>query len=62
MDHLPLIDLRAPPEEVAHVIATACRAHGFFYIVGHGIPESLGQRLESLSHRFFALPESIKAQ
>ena len=28
----------------------------------YDIGESLGQRLESLSHRFFALPESIKAQ
>ncbi len=46
MDHLPLIDLRAAPDEVAQSIGRACRAHGFFYVVGHGIDESLGQRLE----------------
>jgi isopenicillin N synthase-like dioxygenase len=62
MDHLPLIDLRASPDAVACGIGEACRAHGFFYIVGHGIDESLGQRLEDLSHRFFALPEATKAR
>ena len=60
MDRLPLIDLRAAPDEVARGIGEACRAHGFFYVVGHGIDESLGQRLEDLSHRFFALPETTK--
>ena len=60
MDHLPLIDLRTPPEEVARAIGDACRAHGFFYIVGHGIAPALGSRLEDLSHRFFDLPEETK--
>src|SRR4051812_38233378 len=62
MAHLPLIDLRAAPDEVAKAIGDACRAHGFFYIVNHGIDECLGQRLEDLSHRFFALSESTKAR
>ena len=62
MDHLPLIDLRAAPDEVALGIGEACRAHGFFYVVGHGIDASLGQRLEDLSRRFFALPEETKAR
>ena len=61
MDHLPVIDLSAAPEAVARGIAEACRAHGFFYVVGHGIDESLGERLEDLSRRFFALPEATKA-
>ena len=60
MDRLPLIDLRASPEEVARAVGDACRAHGFFYIVGHGIDPALGPRLEGLSHRFFALPEETK--
>src|SRR6476659_7621604 len=62
MASLPLIDLHATPDVVAHGIGDACRAHGFFYIVGHGIDESLGRRLEDLSHRFFALPEATKAR
>ena len=62
MDHLPLVDLRAAPDDVARGIGEACRAHGFFYVVGHGVDESLGRRLEELSHRFFALPEATKAR
>ena len=62
MDRLPLIDLRAAPDEVARGIGEACRAHGFFYVVGHSIDESLAQRLEASSHRFFALPQEAKAR
>jgi polar amino acid transport system ATP-binding protein len=58
MAHLPLIDLRST--DAAHAIGQACRAHGFFYLVGHGVDESLGHRLEALSRRFFALDEDIK--
>ncbi len=62
MNELPVIDLRQDPDQVAQAVNAACRAHGFFYVVGHGIDEALGQRLETLSHRFFALPEATKAQ
>ena len=62
MPSLPVIDLRLPPDEVARGIAAACRAHGFFYLVGHGVDEALALRLESFSHRFFALPEDVKAR
>ncbi|NRF65616.1 isopenicillin N synthase family oxygenase [Aquincola sp. S2] len=57
---LPLIDLRDPPAESARRIGEACRAQGFFYLVGHGCDEARAQRLEALSHRFFALPEDVK--
>ena len=59
---LPVVDLARPLPEVAAAIGRACRAHGFFYLVGHGIDEGLGQRLERLSHAFFALPENTKAR
>jgi isopenicillin N synthase-like dioxygenase len=62
MDRLPLIDLRTSADEIAQGIGEACRAQGFFYVIGHGIDESLGQRLEDLSRRFFALPEATKAR
>ena len=62
MDRLPLIDLRDAPDDVARATGAACRAHGFFYVVGHGIDEALGTRLEELGHRFFALPEATKAR
>jgi isopenicillin N synthase-like dioxygenase len=63
---LPLIDV-APlvagtpgRDAVAAQIGAACRAHGFFYVTGHGIDAALVQRLEDLSHRFFELPEDTK--
>jgi len=62
MTQLPLIDLADTPGAVAGCINEACRAHGFFYVVNHGVDEQLGARLEALSHRFFALPEPVKAQ
>ncbi len=48
-------------EAVAAEIDAACRAFGFFYISGHGVPEDLQQRLEDLTHALFALPEADKA-
>lgn len=59
---LPIVDLRAPDSDVAQAIGRACRAHGFFYVVGHGIEPVLVDRLEALAHRFFALPEEVKAR
>jgi isopenicillin N synthase-like dioxygenase len=63
---LPLIDV-APlvagtpgRDAVAAQIGAACRAHGFFYVTGHGVDAALVQRLEDLSHRFFELPEDTK--
>lgn len=63
---LPLIDVSAlvagtaERDAVAARIGTACRAHGFFYVTGHGVDPALVKRLEELSHRFFELPEETK--
>jgi len=57
---LPVIDLAGLQEQslsasaVAAQIRGACRASGFFYLVGHGVPEQLQARLERLSREFFA--------
>jgi isopenicillin N synthase-like dioxygenase len=59
IDIAPLVDGREPAQ-VAHEIALACRECGFFYVVGHGVDESLQQRLETLSRRFFAQPREQK--
>lgn len=48
--------------EVAAAIAGACREHGFFYVTGHGVDESLQARLEALSRRFFAQDVVTKMQ
>ena len=66
--HVPIIDVgalvagEAGRAEVARQIAAACRAHGFFYVTGHGVDEGLCARLEALSREFFAWPEATKMQ
>jgi isopenicillin N synthase-like dioxygenase len=63
---LPLIDIsplrhRGPGRDlVAEAIGRACREHGFFYVVGHGVDARLESRLDTLSRQFFALPEKKK--
>ena len=58
--HIPVIDVSAlvsgkeGRDEVAGRIGQACRAWGFFYIVGHGVDEHLQRRLEEVSRQFFA--------
>ena len=39
---------------MAAQIGQACREHGFFYILGHGVDEGLQQRLLHVSRQFFA--------
>jgi isopenicillin N synthase-like dioxygenase len=41
-------------------LRVAARGVGFFYLVGHGIEESLVQDVLGVSRRFFALPEKDK--
>jgi isopenicillin N synthase-like dioxygenase len=65
---LPVVDIApmlgdADPgacDRVAVGIGEACRAHGFFYIAGHGIDDALQTRLRDASRRFFALPDADK--
>jgi len=65
---LPIIDVSAlitdssaeALQTVADHIRNACRAHGFFYVSGHGVDSALIQRLDMLSRRFFALDEQEK--
>ena len=64
---LPIIDMAALFEGgpgrvgVANEIAAACEAHGFFYLVGHGVSLEVLGALEDESRRFFArpLPEKL---
>ncbi|MGJ7501063.1 isopenicillin N synthase family dioxygenase [Variovorax sp. ZT5P49] len=62
IDVAPLVAGTAGRDAVAAQIGAACRAHGFFYVTGHGVDASLVKRLEDLSHRFFELPEETKMQ
>jgi isopenicillin N synthase-like dioxygenase len=59
---VPIIDLRGDAAGVARAVRAACEAHGFFYVVGHGVDEALAARLDTLARDFFALPEAVKAR
>ena len=65
MSSVPIVDISPLREggdvnSVALEIRQACLEHGFFYVVGHRIPEALFERLERLSHEFFAQPVERK--
>jgi|LakMenEpi03Aug12_release.lakeMendotaPanAssembly.Ray.scaffolds.fasta_scaffold01611_7 isopenicillin N synthase-like dioxygenase len=48
--------------QVARQLGQACCDVGFFYVVGHGIPDQLVSRLEELSRQFFSLPIQEKME
>ncbi len=53
IDVAPLVARAEGRWEVAARIGEACRSHGFFYAVGHGIDPGLCERLERESRAFF---------
>ncbi|XP_021714362.1 probable 2-oxoglutarate-dependent dioxygenase At3g50210 isoform X2 [Chenopodium quinoa] len=42
--------------EVVKQLDKACREAGFFYVKGHGIPDSLLKEVREVTHKFFELP------
>ncbi|RQP22824.1 isopenicillin N synthase family dioxygenase [Piscinibacter terrae] len=69
IDRLPIIDLTPLREQAVdgpdlrravQDIRQACLAHGFFYVTGHGLPDALTSRLDTLSRTFFAQPDEAK--
>jgi len=70
---LPIVDMSpllrateavgpAELDALARAIAAACRAHGFFYVVGHGLGPHLLARLDAAAREFFALPAASKQE
>jgi isopenicillin N synthase-like dioxygenase len=65
---VPVIDVSglrgdlAARQAVAARIGDACREHGFFSIVGHGLDPAAVARLEALSREFFALDLDAKRE
>ena len=57
---IPIIDVsdlvagRPSSGAVAEQLGAACRESGFFYVVGHGVDETLQARLRDLGREFFA--------
>ena len=66
MQQLPTLDLTRFGRDPAFLaeLRRAAREIGFFYVVGHGVPESLTQAVLDASRRFFALsePEKLKVE
>ncbi|KVI02704.1 Non-heme dioxygenase N-terminal domain-containing protein [Cynara cardunculus var. scolymus] len=46
--------------EVVRLLDQACREAGFFYVKGHGIPDSLIKEVRDMTHEFFDLPYEEK--
>jgi len=60
---LPVVDISSlfgrpgpPLAQAARDIEAACRASGFFYVTGHGVPATLIELLDRASREFFELP------
>jgi polar amino acid transport system ATP-binding protein len=60
LDLAPLVRGRGDVNAAASGIDAACRAHGFFYVHGHGVDPGLVCRLERLARAFFELDEATK--
>jgi isopenicillin N synthase-like dioxygenase len=69
LGEVPVIDFvpflagsAAERKRVALEIGRACRDIGFFYVVHHGVPLELIERVFAEARRFFALPPERKAE
>jgi isopenicillin N synthase-like dioxygenase len=60
VDAAPFLARSSGRRAEAEAIRRACRDSGFFYISGHGVPDTLIARLEEQSQAFFALPPEEK--
>jgi len=62
---LPVIDVgdlvhaSAARGDVARRIGEACRAHGFFYVTGHGVAAELMVQLETFKDLFGRAPDFV---
>ncbi|MDO9395491.1 MAG: 2-oxoglutarate and iron-dependent oxygenase domain-containing protein [Herbiconiux sp.] len=65
-DTLPVLDLSrlsgsdADADAFRIELREATHDYGFFYLVGHGVPHELIERVVAVSRRFFDLPEADK--
>jgi isopenicillin N synthase-like dioxygenase len=68
IDEIPIIDVSgiadgAPPAALSRVgdqIAEACERIGFFYAVGHGVPDATVTRCFGAAEQFFAAPDATR--
>jgi len=67
-ESIPVLDMEAyfqgkrqSKETFAGRVGDICHSVGFFYLINHGIPDTVCQSYLSMIKAFFALPESVKA-
>ena len=70
VEGLPVVDVGALVDPasgaaeraaVAAQIDAACASHGFFYVVGHGVPAALQEELDAAARDFFGRPDAEKS-
>lgn len=67
-DYIPSIDLReyfeptspTSKDEVVAKVRAACLEHGFFQIVGHGVPVEIQRQMLAGCKNFFDMPDEQK--
>ena len=64
---IPIIDIspllggsKSDIDKVTNDIADACKSIGFFYIINHGIPQALCNKVFAESRAFFDQPAEVK--
>ena len=60
VDVAPLVHGSEDRARVALELGRACREYGFFYVIGHGVDDSLVKKLEHASREFFDQPLATK--
>ena len=59
---VPVIDLRAPRQQLVWELDQACTDWGFFQVRGHAVPQFVFEELLGTAQGFFALPRAVKRQ
>ena len=57
---LPVVDLRAGAEPLREGLREAAHEVGFFYLIGHDVPDALAAGVLDAARRLFELPEADK--
>ena len=57
---LPVVDLRAEPNELRESLRMAAHEVGFFYLTGHRVPDELVFGVLDVARRLFELPQADK--
>jgi isopenicillin N synthase-like dioxygenase len=57
---LPVVDLRHSSGRLRESLREAAHEVGFFYLIGHGVPETLLRRVLDAARKLFELPQADK--